>query len=40
MIDTLDAAAAPFGSREALLAEGLGLDPSRLAALRDLLLER
>jgi protein-tyrosine phosphatase len=35
----LEAAVAPFGSLEALLHRGLGLDAPRLARLRDLLLE-
>lgn len=39
MLDTLAAAAAPFGSRDALFEQGLGLTPARLDALRTLLLE-
>jgi len=39
MLDTLAAAEAPFGSRAALLENGLGLDAARLAALRAMLLD-
>lgn len=39
MLQTLAAATAPFGSREALFGQGLGLTPARLDALRALLLE-
>ncbi len=39
MLDTLAAAAAPFGSRDALFEEGLGLDAARLGALRAMLLD-
>jgi protein-tyrosine phosphatase len=39
MLDTLAHAAAPFGSRDALFEQGLGLDAARLAALRERLLD-
>ena len=39
MLDTLVHATAPFGSREALFEQGLGLDAARLARLRGLLLD-
>lgn len=39
MLDALAAATEPYGSREAMFEQGLGLDAARLAALRAMLLD-